>query len=227
MRRGIVNKPNRAFLFFLFLLIPIFILCYTCETSFEIDPMYLFLIITAMPLTSLIEIPVHRMRTKKPSYSMEEAAIVGKIYSVPVADELAGGGLVYDSLVTLNPGGFVLPLSLAVYLITNVSSLEILMVSSIMIIATYLFSEIRKGIGVVVPGYVSLLALPIAFVIAPENAAAVILASGVVGILVGIIVRLFAIKEEEGSAFFNIGGTGSFNAVYMAVILAVLVSFFV
>jgi uncharacterized membrane protein len=182
----------------------------------------------AILFTSLIEVPILRIRTKRPNYTKDAAELIREIYDVPVEEEMPDA-LTYNSSVTLNVGGFILPILLAAYIILSSSVvLEIIIVSLVMIIATYMLSEIRNGIGVIVPAHVSLSAPLIAFIVAPSEAiAAVILASGVIGISIGIIARLFGMKEDEGSAFFNIGGVGSFDAVYVCVILSMLASFFV
>ena len=226
MSRGIFNKPDlNTFVFFVFLLVPIFSLCYgdRLDGSFNIHPMLLFVLITAILCLSVIEIPIYRFRTKKPDYTSGELKLLEETYSVSVAEELETGSMAYNSSVTLNAGGFILPLLMSIYIVAMNQKLEILVILLIMAVVTHLFSKIKNGIGVVVPSYIGLLVVPIAFVLA-ENAAPIIFITGIGGIVLGTVTRLLSIEEDEGSAFFNIGGAGSFNAIYITIILSVLFS---
>ncbi|MDY6965583.1 MAG: DUF1614 domain-containing protein [Halobacteriota archaeon] len=221
-----MNKPDlNTFVFFIFLLIPIFILSYEGRPgdSFGMKPMLLFSLVTAMLLLSTIEVPIYRFRTKKPDYTPRETKMLEEIYSVPIAEELEAGGVAYNSSITLNAGGSILPLIMAIYLIIMNQKLEILVILLIMAVVTHIFSKIKNGVGVVVPSYIGLLVAPIALMLA-ENAAPIIFITGVGGILLGIVIRLLSIDKNDGSAFFNVGGAGSFNAIYITIILSVLLS---
>lgn len=148
--RGVFNKPDlKAFLFFIFVLNPIFILCYSGKVgdSFGVNSMALFGIIVAMLLLSVLEIPVYSIRTKKPDYTWKEVELLEKIYPVPLSEELQTKDLIFYSKITLNVGGFILPLAMAIYLLTMNPNLEILIMLLIMVIVTYLLSDIRTGIG--------------------------------------------------------------------------------
>ena len=226
--RGIINKPDIGnLIFFTFLLIPIFILSYEerLGDSFNLNPLTLFILVTAMLCLSVIEVPIYRFRTKKPEYSSKEQKLLEEIYAVPVAEELREGTAAYKSSVTLNVGGSILPIILSFYLLAVNPMIEVLVILLIMVVITHLFSTIRDGIGVVVPNYIGLLVVPLAFVLA-EDAAPVIFITGVCGILLGIVTKLLSMEEDDGSAFFNIGGSGSFNAIYITIILSVLFSMF-
>jgi uncharacterized membrane protein len=235
-KRGIFNPPNRKFAFYLLLLISIGVLC---QFPANIPPVISFSLLLSMLLGSLIEIPLpFTIRTKKPSYSMQEAGILEKIYSVPVWKELSGTERVYDSRITLNLGGFFVPLLVASYFLGTVLSfrdsttilLEILLLFFLVLVLTNFLSEVRSGVGIVVPNYIGLLLVPLAIVLQVPvplcPPAFLIFISGSIGILAGVILLLISMKrEEEGSAFFNIGGTGSFDAVFMVAVLSVLASF--
>ncbi len=229
MVRGLINKPDlKMFALFGFVLIPIFYLCYVGKlgSSFGLFPNILFIIITAMLLLQVFEIPLYHTRTKKPDYTSREALLLGEVYSVPLEEELKiGEPRIYDTTVTLNIGGFILPLLLTLNLLYIVPMLEAILITLIMIVATYFISESKSGVGITVPNYIGLLTIPLALVLAPQSIAPVILVSGVLGILIGMMTLLSSIKEC-GSAYVNLGGTGSFQAVYITVLLSVLFSFF-
>lgn len=225
--RGILNKPDlKKFLFFTFVLIPIFILCYTGAVggSFGMSSISLFIMIAAMLPLSIIEISIYNIRTKRPNFTLREVELLEEIYSVSIPSGLQSKELAYNSEITLNVGGFILPLVVSIYLIAINLKIEILMILLMMLIVTHLLSRIRGGVGVVVPDYIGLLAIPLCFVLIENNPAPVMFIVGVLGVLLGVCTKLMTIEGEEGSGFFNIGGAGSFNPIYITIILSVLFS---
>jgi uncharacterized membrane protein len=218
------------FALFGFMLLPIFYLSYTNKLGgqWNINPIALFILTAAMLLLSFIEIPVYNIRTKKPELSDEKKELLGEFYSVPLADEMDKvDELVLNTSITLNLGGFILPVILAAYVAFNNPGFAALEILLIIIIATHLLSEIKAGIGVVIPNYIGLLTIPFALILDPGNAATVVLVAGVFGILIGVITSLFNINEKtEGSPSINLGGVGSFKAVYVTVLIAALLTYF-
>ncbi|HUW66466.1 MAG TPA: DUF1614 domain-containing protein [Candidatus Nanoarchaeia archaeon] len=221
------------FAFFGFMLLAFFYLSYTktLGSQWQINSMVLFLILAGMLVLSATEIPIYRIRTKKPDFSDDEKALLSEFYSVPVAEELEiDNELVFNSSITLNVGGFILPLILAAYVAVNetlkspiFASLEILL---IILVLTHLLTEFKSGVGIVIPDYIGLLAIPFALILEPENVASIVLVSGVFGILIGIVTSLFNINENtKGSAFINLGGVGNFKAIYITVLVASLLSY--
>jgi uncharacterized membrane protein len=180
-----------------------------------------------MLLLSFIEIPIYNIRTKKPELSDEKKELLGEFYSVPLADEMDKvDELAFDTSITLNLGGFILPVILAAYVAFNNPGFAALEIMLIIIIATHLLSEIKTGVGIVIPNYIGLLPIPFALILDPGNAATVVLISGVFGILIGVITSLFNINEKtEGSPSINLGGVGSFKAVYVTVLIAILLTY--
>ncbi|NYT01031.1 MAG: DUF1614 domain-containing protein [Methanocellales archaeon] len=229
MTRGLINKPDmKMFALFGFLLIPIFYLFYVGKlgSSLGIFPNTFFIIITAILLLQVFEVPLYHTRTKKPDYTDREASLLGEAYSVPLEEELKSGEhLTYYTTVTLNVGGFILPLLIAMRLLYSTPMLEAILIMLIMIIATNLLSEPKSGVGIKVPNSIGLLTVPLALILAPQSIAPVIFVSGILGILIGMITQLYSIKEK-GSAYVNLGGIGSFQAVYITVLLSVLFSSF-
>ena len=221
------------FAFFGFMLLAFFYLSYTktLGSQWQINSIVLFLILAGMLVLSATEIPIYRIRTKKPDFSDEKTVLLSEFYSVPVAEEIeTDSELVFDSSITLNVGGFILPLILAAYVAINetikspiFASLEILL---IIVVVTHLLTEFKSGIGIVIPDYIGLVAIPFALILEPENAASIVLVSGVFGILIGIVTSLFNINENtEGSAFINLGGVGNFRAIYITVLIASLLTY--
>ncbi|MCK4476028.1 MAG: DUF1614 domain-containing protein [Methanophagales archaeon] len=226
--RKIVNKPDlKLFVFYGLVLIPTFFLCYERNLSF-------FFVIVAMLLTSVIEIPICKFRTRKPEYSKLEAMCIGEFYGVPIAEEMQEDNeRAYKTRVTLNMGGFIIPLFFSFYLLLSYPTLllEVAMPILLMTIFSYMLSEVKGGVGIVIPSYVGIFAIPLGLVLAAplglpleSIARLLIFVPAIFGILLGMLIRLATLPEEQvGSAFFNIGGIGSFYSIYLISLLALLI----
>ncbi|RCV64767.1 putative membrane protein [Methanophagales archaeon] len=231
--RKIVNKPEwKSFVFYGLLLIPTFFLCYGNNFVF-------FVVLIAMLLTSVIEIPVYAFRTKKPEYSANEAKCMGELYGVPVLEEMQSNSkMSYTTRITLNLGGFIIPLLFSFYLIFSFCQegscplplLELSMCTFLIVLFTYMLSVVKGGVGILVPNYVGIFAIPLGFVLAPSGlpieavAGLLIFVPAILGIIVGMLILLVSRSiEEVGSAFYNLGGIGSFHTIYLISLLALLI----
>lgn len=234
--RKIVNKPQvKPFVFYGLLLIPTVFLCY--DENFGKSSVF-FIVVLAMLLTSIIEIPIYSVRTKKTEYSEREARAIGEIYGVPIIDEMqADAEKRYKTRITLNMGGFIIPLFFSLYLLLFFNPmgsyplplLEITMVTLLIISISYMLAEVKGGVGIIVPNYVGLFAIPLGLILAPSElpleiiVEVLIFVPAIFGILFGMLIALLARpKEAVGSAFFNIGGIGSFYTVYLISFLALV-----
>ena len=228
--RGMISRQDTQMLgLFGIMLLPILYLIYTniLGSQWNIHPVVLSLMLVGMLVFSATEIPVYRMRTKKPDFSEEKMQLLGEFYSVPLAEEFdLGDELVFNTRVTLNVGGFILPLLFSMYVVITNPGFAALEIMLIVVIATHLLTEFKSGIGMVMPDYIGLLPIPFALILDPGNVATVVLVSGVFGILLGTVLSLFNITEQtEGSAYINLGGVGNFRAIYITVIVATLLSY--
>ncbi|RJS73146.1 MAG: DUF1614 domain-containing protein [Candidatus Syntrophoarchaeum sp. WYZ-LMO15] len=226
--RGIVRYPDlRVMLFFLLILIPIFILTYRTDQSayaFPLDPFTFFAISLLFLLLSMIEVVIFEMKMKKPHYTEREIEELERLYSIPREEIEGEDGRLYNSTITLNLGGFILPLIFALYiaLISPLALEELVIITAIMIALTNLLASIVPGVGIVIPPYVGLFALPLALIVTPEDVITGMLVSGIIGIELGLITKIFSIDRELGSPVFSIGGRGSFESIYIPIILGLL-----
>jgi uncharacterized membrane protein len=229
--RGYTNSSEiRTYAAFVLILLPTAALCYKDQLAMgTIGSFALMIILFSMLLGSIAEIPLFRTRTKKPEQLFRYAPILEDIYSVPVVKELSiGKDRVFNTTVTANLGGAIIPALATIYLLLtqpNNTALEIML---IVVVAVSLLCEMMGGIGLIVPDYIGLIALPFSLIVSPENAASVTFIAGVGGILTGNIISVLTFnKERTGSAFISIGGAGSFKAIYLTTIIASLLSYFV
>ena len=211
-------------------LLPMAILCYQGRLSLgSISPIPLFLLLLAILFSSKIEIPIKKIRTIKSENLAGDARGLEQAYGVPVQEELKGHQRrTFDTIITLNLGGFIIPTITIAYLLFTgpvTSALEIML---IMIVATSLLAEMVNGIGITVPDHIWIIAVPFAFLLSPNNAPMIIFISSIGGILIGTIVTLIRFnKEEKGSAYINLGGVGSIKAIYTSAMVASLISYFI
>jgi len=176
-------------------------------------------------LTSGIEIPVARKRMRKPDYTVESVNLLEEIYSVELERDFSDKLRFFNTAITLNLGGFLIPLATALYFgIThpNLASVEICIIT---IAVIYIITTFREGIGLVLPGYSGVVPFALSILLAPSDIAAATFTAGVCGILIGLCAALSSINtEQQGSPMISLGGAGSFQAIYMTMVLAALVS---
>ena len=176
-------------------------------------------------LASDIEIPVARKRMRKPGYTPESVNLLEEIYSVELERDFSDKLRFFNTTITLNLGGFLIPLAAAFYLGVmrpNLASIEICIVT---IAVIYIMTTFRDGVGLVLPGYIGIVPLALSILLAPNDVAAATFTAGVCGILIGLCAALSSINtEQQGSPRISLGGAGNFQAIYVTMVLAALVS---
>ncbi|NOQ29396.1 MAG: DUF1614 domain-containing protein [Methanosarcinales archaeon] len=181
------------------------------------------LLLALVLLTGGIDIPIVHKRMRKPVYTWESVHLLEKIFSVSLEDFFDKKRF-FDTAITANLGGFVIPLVCAGYLgVThpNLASLEICIV---MIAVTPIMATFYGGFGIKIPDYIGVVPLLLALLLAPDDAAMVMFVAGVAGVLIGLCTVLGTIDaEREGCARISLGGAGSFHAVYITMLLAMLI----
>ncbi|WP_342303970.1 DUF1614 domain-containing protein [Methanolobus sp. ZRKC5] len=229
--RGYTNSSEiRTYAAFMLILLPTAALCYKGQLSLgTIGPAPLIILISTMIIGSVIEIPITTIRSKKPEQLFKYAPILEDIYSVPVVKELSiGKQRVFDTKLTINVGGAIVPALASIYLLLtqpNNTALEIML---IVVVSVILLSELMGGVGTIIPDYIGIIALPFALIVAPENAASITFIAGVGGIIIGNVISVVTFnKEKTGSAFISIGGVGAFKPIYITTIIASLISYFI
>ncbi|HIH69288.1 DUF1614 domain-containing protein [Methermicoccus shengliensis] len=172
-----------------------------------------------------VEVCVGSIRTLKPNLTMGEARLVETLEGISFVDEYAGGfPKVFNTRVMVSIGGFIVPIVLAAITFFSMSErLPALVLFMIVFIASYTATELKPPLGLITPSWIALLALPIAYVLSASDPSGVMLVGGVMGIAAGLVAWVFSISpDEEGAAELNLGGYGSFMAMYTSVCLAVL-----
>lgn len=228
--RGHVNRSElRMFAVFGLILLPIATLCYENKLNIgHITAIPLFLMILLMLATSNVEIPIANIRTRKPELLAQHALLLEKIYSVPVLEELmTPKERVFDTKLTINFAGVIIPLLAITYILLTEPITTTLEIALIITVITFLEADVIDGVGIEIPDYTGLIAIPLALLLSPANAESVIFTSSIVGILAGCVASLLTLdREKNGSAYISIGGVGTFRAIYIITLIASLMSYY-
>ena len=212
--QGISRKTSFLFWFLLLALIGIRI-----RADASVLPPFL---LALMLLTGGIEIPIAHRRMRKPAYTGECVRLIEKIFSVSLEDFFDKKRF-FDTAITVNLGGFLIPLACAGYLSLTYPNLASLEICIVMIAATHIMATFYSGFGIKIPDYIGVVPLLLALLLAPDDAAMVMFVSGVSGVLIGLCTVLGTIDaEREGCISISLGGAGSFHAVYIMMLLAML-----
>lgn len=131
------------------------------------------------------------------------------------------------TIIAINVGGALIPLSFSLYLILLHKINFINLSAAILAVTTisYVFSKPVKGIGIGIPVFIApIMAAFTALVIEPSNSAPLAYICGTLGVLIGAdLLRLNDIKRM-GVPIASIGGAGTFDGVFFTGIIAVLLA---
>ena len=228
--RGYVNSSEiKQIVVFGLIILPMAVLFYENKLNIgHITSVPLFLMLLLMLITRNIEIPIASIRTRKPELLSQHAFMLEKIYSVPVSEELiTPKERVFDTKLTINFGGAVIPLLAIIFLLATGPITTSLEIALIITVIAFLSSEIIDGVGIEVPDYIGLVSLPLTFLLSTDSAESVIFISSTTGIIAGCVASLLTLdREKNGSAYISIGGVGSFRAIYIMALIASLLSYY-
>ena len=185
-------------------------------------------IVLLMLLGSFVNIPVYRIRRDTIRVSHDEATVFDEC--VPCSS-----GQVWDTMISLNLGGAVIPVCVCLYMVYQAilitgTSLFFTIFAGITMVAIITFVSTRvvtcAGIQVplLIPGLSALLAGLILAGGTGLPAAVTAFVSGVTGVLLGgNIANLYRIKDLEVPGI-SIGGAGTFRSVFICCMLPALIA---
>jgi uncharacterized membrane protein len=185
-------------------------------------------VVLLMLFGSFVNIPVYRIRRDTIRVPQNESSVFDEC--VPCAS-----GQVWDTTISLNLGGAVIPLCVSLYMVYQAilitgTSLFFTVCAGITIVAIITFVSTRlvtcAGIQVplLIPGLTALLAGLLLAVGIGLTAAVTAFVSGVTGVLLGgNIANLYRIKDLEVPEI-SIGGAGTFGSVFICCMLPALIA---
>jgi uncharacterized membrane protein len=131
------------------------------------------------------------------------------------------------TIVAVNLGGCVVPVAFSVFLLAHaaISLAEVILAVALVASISYIFSRPLAGTGIVMPVFIApLTAAAAAIALDPENRAVLAYVGGTLGVLIGAdLLRINDIRKL-GAPVASIGGGGSFDGIFLAGIIAVLLA---
>ncbi len=185
-----------------------------------ISPQMAALVLLACLLGSAINIPVARFRDS--AVQIESyVSVFGIRYFVPVLRSRS-------TVIAVNLGGALVPVALSVYLIVH-DRLGWAALAAIAIVAVlvHLVSRPVPGLGIAVPALLpGVFAMLTAFLFHPPALAGLAYVSGTLGTLAGADLANLGKVRRLGAPVASIGGAGTFDGIFLAGIIAVLLAGF-
>jgi len=230
--RGIFYRPiqNRFFLILSLILGAVLFLLFinvvgaAFKTLFPTVGSYgIFLILATCLLGSYVNIPIKRNRALQPRFKMRRVTVFGVTYPVP---SYSVG--FYESVVAINVGGAVVPIVTSMYLLTKATPAlpNIVVAVALVAIVVKAVSRPVKGAGIIVPVLIPpVTAAIVGMLLGGDFSYVVTYVSGTLGTLIGADLLNFHKILKLGAPVTSIGGAGTFDGIFLAGIMGVLIAF--
>jgi len=201
---------------FLFLMIQIGLLGYAFE-KIGIGPSQMFLFLLISLVGSRINIPITRI-PQEPFFASEIISVFGIHYRIPVARRR-------ETVLAVNVGGALMPIALSLYLLLGTGQvIAVVIATAIVALGTFKLARPVRGLGIAVPGFFPAIIAALAALVLASQSPPVAYIAGTMGTLIGAdLLRLDNIRRL-GSAMVSIGGAGTFDGIFLAGIIAVLLA---
>ena len=133
--------------------------------------------------------------------------------------------VVKKQVVCINLGGAVIPLLVAVYLLSRVPLYPVALAFVLVCVVCYVLATPVQGVGIVLPAFVPpIVSALAAIVLYPQSPAGVAFCAGVLGTIVGADLLHLPSLLKGGADVLSIGGAGVFDGIFLTGVLAVLLS---
>ncbi len=170
------------------------------------------------------------------------SSLVGSFINIPIITVSSDGAIpmqayllspfasysgIAHTTIAINAGGALIPIIISAWLIIKHAAPTYKTIISTLIVAFIMYNLAQpiKGVGISVPMLLTPLAAAVtAMLIAPNHSAAVAYTSGSMGVLIGADLMHISDAALFGNAILSIGGAGTFDAVFLTGIVAVLLA---
>jgi uncharacterized membrane protein len=209
-------------LFVLFGLLIVFIEFDVIQYAYEkigIDRRYVFALLMLSLLGSYVNIPLLELPETR-VYADQMISFFGMRYVIPVVHKQP------KTIVAINLGGAVIPVLLSVYLLLkhDLIGRTLLAVGVVTLVVNWTARPL-KGVGIAVPMFIPpAIAASTALFISPDAAPVVAYVAGTVGTLIGADLLNLKKLRGLGAPVASIGGAGTFDGIFLAGIVAVLLT---
>jgi len=214
--------PFLAGLLFLFLLLLALVEFGILKYAYErmgVPPRYVLLVLFLSLVGSAINIPIAQL----PPERVVSGGVVdffGVQYVVPIVREWPG------TVLAVNVGGALIPVILSIYLLLK-NSLYVRSLIAVAAVAyvTHRLARPVPGVGISLPIFVApAVAALAAMVLGWRRAAPLAYIAGSLGTLIGADLMNLGRIQGLGAPVASIGGAGTFDGIFVAGIVAVLLS---
>jgi uncharacterized membrane protein len=174
-------------------------------------------------LGSLINIPLKRVKTvSKIPIDLRQLYGLNRFFTRRILQK-------NEMTIAVNFGGCVVPLALALHQLTHLFTAEIILMPILVIIINviicYRLSEVKAGVGILLPAFVpGIIAALCALILSPENPSSVAFCAGILGPLIGADILRLKHIIALGSGSASIGGAGIFDGIVISGFVALLLS---
>ncbi len=185
-----------------------------------IPPEYLFTLLFLCIVGSMINIPVHRIRLKDDLDDLNVVSFFGMRFRPPRSDRPN------EMVLAVNVGGAVIPAILSLYLLGN-SPHPIRMVIALAAVTYVVYKNARAipGVGMAVPWLIPPIAAALAGMVFNYHfAAPTAYVAGTLGTLLGADILHLDKLSYLRAPVASIGGAGTFDGIFLAGIIAVLLA---
>lgn len=176
---------------------------------------YLLLIMAL--IGSMINVPLFRLAARTPGG--------GHIRRLRAAFPVACAGSEGHTLVAMNIGGAVVPVAFSLYLLLSnpITPLEMIGVVTFVASVSFLSSAPTRGRGLGMPVFLApVAAVLMSLCLNREYAASLAYVGASIGVLLGADLLRLGPVRQSGTAVASIGSAGSFDAVFLAGLFAVV-----
>ena len=200
------------------ILIPLGALRYAYE-RIGLSPGAALLVLVATLLGSYVNVPLFQF----PERHVEAARAVryfGMRFMTPQVVDWPG------TIVAANVGGAIIPTLLSVYLLMRGRFwAEALIATAIVALVCHALAMPTPGVGIAMPIFAPpLITAVVAMTVSWRDAAPLAYVAGCMGTLIGADISNLGVIPSLGASIASIGGAGTFDAVFLTGILAVLLA---
>ncbi|MHC1597008.1 MAG: DUF1614 domain-containing protein [Methermicoccaceae archaeon] len=205
------------------LLVPLFLLVFVnvIGASFVklgLSPFEAFGVLLASLLGSFVNIPILKRDVVVREVPQSPVFRLFGIFEYPRL-------VVKKQVVCINLGGAVIPLLVAVYLLSRVALYPVALAFVLVCVVCYVLATPVQGVGIVLPAFVPpIVSALAAIVLYPQSPAGVAFCAGVLGTIVGADILHLPSLLKGGADVLSIGGAGVFDGIFLTGVLAVLLS---
>jgi uncharacterized membrane protein len=184
-----------------------------------LPPATMFWLLVLTLVGSMINIPIHQLESQN-LVKDQMVSYFGMRYRAPVLRT-------QKTVLAINVGGAVIPVVISLYLLTRMEiSLGVPLVVGLVTLVANRLARPVKGLGIALPGLIPpvVAALGAYLFCPPELRAPTAYIAGTMGILLGADILNLKEIGKLGAPVASIGGAGTFDAVFLSGIIAVLLS---